>query len=237
MDKNLGKIAGWSFIIGALLINIPYSLLITNFNYPDILRESPEKILLQFYNGGDALIYQWLAFAWVGFPILVGIILLNKIFKDEKILTGQFAAAFGITAIIFQLIGLLRWVFVVPVLANKFVEPGTSQAMKDSIIVSFQIIHQYGGVLIGEHLGQIFTIIWTLLISIAMFKSTIFKKWLGWLGIIVSLIYLLAQGELFQTVIPKIIVFPAAGFIGSILWLVWMIILGIFLIRSNKLMT
>ncbi len=237
MNKNLAKIAGWSFIIGALLINIPYTLLMINFNYPDILRESPEKILTQFHNGGEALIYQWLAFAWVGFPILIGIILLYKIFKDEKIAVGQLGMIFGVFAIIFQLVGLLRWVFVVPVLANKFVDPTSTNATKESIIVAFQVIHQYGGVIMGEHLGQIFTIIWTVLISLSMFKSSIFRKWLGWFGILASIIYLFAQTELFQTVLPNFYVFPEAGMIGSILWLIWMIIMGIYLIRYKEAFT
>lgn len=233
MNRKAKKIAGWSFIIGAILINIPYTLLIMNFNYPDILRESPQTILTQFHNGGNGLIYQWLAFAWVGFPILIGIIMLYKIFNEEKIAVGQLATVFGILAIIFQLVGLLRWVFVVPVLASNFVNQTATTSTKDSIVVAFQVIHQYGGVLLGEHLGQLFTIVWTVLISVAMFKSSIFKKWLGWFGLLTSLIYLCAQTELFETVIPNFYVIPEAGLIGSILWLTWMIIMGIYLVRCK----
>ncbi len=237
MNKNLTKIAGWSFVIGAFLINIPYSLLIITFNYPEILREPPGEILIQFNNGGEALIYQWLAFAWFGFPILIGIILLHKVFKEEKILIGQLGIVFGIFAVIFQLVGLLRWVFVVPVLADKFVNPASSDAAKEWAIVAFQVIHQYGGVLVGEHLGQIFTIIWTVLISLAMFKSSIFRKWLGWFGLLASFIYLLAQTELFQTVVPNFYVLPEAGLIGSLLWLIWMVIMGVYLIRYKQAYT
>ncbi len=237
MNKKIKNIAGWSFIIGAILINIPYTLLIMNFNYPDILRETPQTILKQFHNGGNGLIFQWLAFAWVGFPILIGIILLYKIFDEEKISVGQLATVFGIFAIIFQLVGLLRWVFVVPVLASNFVNPSASTSTKDSIVVAFQVIHQYGGVLLGEHLGQLFTIIWTVLVSFAMFKSSIFRKWLGWFGLLTSLIYFCAQTELFQTIIPNFYVIPEAGLIGSILWLIWMMIMGIYLVRYKEAFT
>jgi len=40
----------------------------------------------------------------------------------------------------------------------------------------------------------------------------------------------LAQSELFATIIPEFPVVPEAGLIGSLLWLVWMIIMGIFLV-------
>jgi hypothetical protein len=33
------KITGILFVFGAVVVNIPYALLISNFNYPDILRE------------------------------------------------------------------------------------------------------------------------------------------------------------------------------------------------------
>jgi hypothetical protein len=234
MNKKINKIAGWAFIIGAVLINIPYYMLIVNFNYPDILRKPSPEILIQFHNGGAILIMQWLAFAWAGFPILIGIILLGKIFKADGILSGQTGVVFGVLAIIFQLVGLLRWVFVVPVLANQYVNPASSDATKDAVIVVFQVVHQYGGVLIGEHLGQIFTIMWTVFVSITMFKSSIFRNWIGWFGIFSAIIYLPAQAELFKTVLPNIYVLPEAGMIGSILWLVWMIIMGIYLIRHEK---
>jgi hypothetical protein len=46
------------------------------------------------------------------------------------------------------------------VLANNFVT-AVSEATKESNKVAFQTIHQFGGVLLGEHLGQLFTIAWT----------------------------------------------------------------------------
>jgi len=52
--------------VGAVLVNIPYTLLIMNFDYPDILRESTGHILTRYQEGGTGLIFTWLAFAWVG---------------------------------------------------------------------------------------------------------------------------------------------------------------------------
>jgi len=45
----------------------------------------------------------------------------------------------------------------------------------------------------------------------------------------------MAQAELFATVIPGFPVWGMAGFIGSTLWLIWLIILGVkFLSMKNK---
>ncbi len=233
MNTNtLRKWTGWFFIAGVVLVNIPYTLLIMNFDYPDILREPAGDILTRFHAGGADLIYTWLAFAWVGLPLLFGIILLDKAIENDSPLI-QIAKTAGIIGALTQMTGLLRWVFVVPVIANTYANPAASDAAKEAALVAFQVVHQYGGVVMGEHLGQAFTILWMALVSAAMFKSNIFKPWLGWFGFAASAVYILAQTELLATVIPNIGVVEIAGLAGSLLWLAWMIVLGIFLVRAK----
>jgi hypothetical protein len=145
---------------------------------------------------------------------------------ENKLSFIRWATTLGVISGIVQIIGLLRWTFVVPVLANNFVL-AVSEATKESNKVAFQTIHQFGGVLLGEHLGQLFTVIWTIMITTAFKKLGLFPKWIIWFGYISSAIYLLAQAELFRTVIPNFPVWDMAGFIGSTLWLIWLIIVGV----------
>ena len=42
-ETNFRKLTGIFFIVGALLVNVPYTLLMVNFDYPDILRWPPPK--------------------------------------------------------------------------------------------------------------------------------------------------------------------------------------------------
>jgi len=233
MNTNaLRKWTGWFFIAGAVLVNIPYTLLIMNFDYPDILRQPAGEVLTRFHAGGADLIYTWLAFAWVGLPLLFGIVLLNKgIENDSPIL--QIAKTAGVLGAVTQMVGLLRWVFVVPVIAMTYTDLSSSEAAKEAALVAFQVVHQYGGVVMGEHLGQAFTILWMMLVSAAMLKSNLFKPWLGWFGFVASAVYVLAQTELLATVIPNMVVVDIAGLAGSLLWLAWMIILGIFLVKAK----
>jgi len=65
-------------------------------------------------------------------------------------------------------------------------------------------------------------------------KSTAFRPWLGWFGIISGLIYLLAQLELFATVIPGFPVWGLAELIGSTLWLAWLILVGVKMTMSAR---
>lgn len=146
----------------------------------------------------------------------------------------RIATTIGVIGLIIQMIGLLRWTFVVPVLADTFVQTEDA-AIKAASIMAFKTIHQFGGVLMGEHLGQLFTIIWTVMISIAFAKLKMIPKWVTCLGYVSSFIYLIAQLDLFATVIPNIPVWDLAGVIGSTLWLVWLVVLGVVIIRRGGL--
>jgi len=227
MNKQYQKWAGFLFIAGAVLVNIPYTLLIVNFNYPDILREPSGDILTQFQAGGSGLILTWLAFAWVGFPIFIGVLMLGKILEGEDRAFASTATVFGIISLIAQIIGLARWVFVVPQLAAQYTDPTATEGSRAAIEIAFQVVHQFGGVLLGEHIGQFFAVAWMFTTSLIMLKSPLFKPWMGWFGIAASAVYLSAQTELLATSISSFPVVPEAGLVGSLLWLAWMIMMGV----------
>jgi len=143
------------------------------------------------------------------------------------------ATTFGIIGLIVQMIGLLRWTFVVPVLADTFVY-ATNEATRAASIVAFKTIHQFAGVLLGEHVGQLFTIVWTIMISIVLQRLKAIPNWVSYFAYVASGIYILGQAELFATVMLSFPKWDAAGFLGSSLWLLWMIILGVYYLRSDK---
>lgn len=226
------KASGLLFIIGALAVLVPYTILTITFNYPDVLRKDTASILTAFHEGGTGLIGTWFAFAIAGLPLIPAYIFLGQAFQKQSSLI-RLATSIGLIGLIVQMIGLLRWTFVVPVLANSFVY-GIDEPTKAAAIMSFKTIHQFGGVLLGEHMGQLFSIAWTILITIALRNSKLLPRWVNILGITSSVIYLLAQAELFATVIPGFPVWNLAGFVGSTLWLVWIITLGIYLIKKSN---
>jgi hypothetical protein len=227
------KTIGWLLIAGAVGVFIPYTILTITFNYPDILRQESGSILTQFHQGGPPLIFTWLAFALLGLPLLVAYSLIGQRL-ETKMSQIKWVTTIGIISAVVQIIGLLRWVFIVPVLATQFVQT-TDPATQEAIKISFKVIHQFAGVLLGEHLGQLFTIIWTVFISAALLKVNIISKWLAWWGFIAAFIYFLAQAELLATVIPAFPVIGIAGFLGSTLWLLWIILIGITFIRHEKI--
>lgn len=231
MNRNLHRHTGLLFILGSLLLFIPYTTLVFIFDYPDILRMPVDHILTSFHDGGTLLIIVWWAFALAGLPLFWAAIFLRRIIGDEY-QNVRVATTFMIIGGITQIAGLLRWVFVVPILSNYYVNH--SDTSEEIVTVIFLAVHQYGGVVLGEHLGQILSIIWTLIVCRHFIKSKTIHPFISWFGIISAIIYLFGQTELFATVIPS---FPVVGWaapIGSTLWLIWMILLGFTLIRRGK---
>ena len=216
---------GILLIVGAAAVLIPYLILTMIFDYPDILRQDPGVVLVRFHEGGSPLILVWLAFALLGLPLLIAYIRIGEALEG-RLAFIRWMTTLGVLSGVVQIVGLLRWVFVVPVLAKTYAEtdnPATREAVK----VVFMAFHQFGGVLLGEHLGQLFTVLWMGMLSYAIWKLRLFPTWLSALGLAASAIYFLAQGELFATVIPGFPQWGLAGLVGSSLWLLWLIALGV----------
>jgi Domain of unknown function (DUF4386) len=226
------KITGWLLIAGAAGVLIPYTILTMVFDYPGILRQDTAIILTKFHEGGSKLIWTWFAFALIGLPLLPAYIRIGQKLENKSPLVRT-ATTIGVIGLVVQMIGLLRWTFVVPVLADTFVH-ATDEATKAAAVIAFKTIHQFAGVLLGEHLGQLFTIMWTVLISLSFTRLKLFPKWVSLLGFTSAFIYLLAQAELLATVMPGLPVWDMAGFIGSTLWLIWLLIIGLKFLKNKQ---
>jgi len=222
------KTIGILLLLGAIGVLVPYTILTIIFDYPHILRQETGLILTKFHEGGNRLIWTWWAFAILGLPLLEAYVLLGQKL-EQKFYFVRWATTLGVIGLMVQMFGLMRWTFVVPVLANNFVTG--NEMIKEASKVAFQVVHQYGGVVLGEHIGQLFTIAWTIMMASAFAQLKLFPKWIIWLGYISSFIYLFAQTELFATVMPNIPVVGLAGFVGSTLWIIWLILIGVRMVK------
>ena len=161
------KWIGFLLIIGSIGVFVPYAVLAMSFEYPDILRQNAGVVLTKFHEGGASLILTWWAFAILGIPLLVAYVLIGKQWKHLPFMS--WVTTFGVISGVAQILGLLRWVFVIPVIAQDYVMG--NEVVKQSTVTSFKVVHQLGGVLLGEHIGQLFTIVWSVMVCVAILKS------------------------------------------------------------------
>lgn len=187
-------------------------------------------VLPAFVAGGTSLVWTWFATAWTYAILAVPILLLPATLgrRDDPALLA--ATFMGATSVVLSLIGFLRWVFVVPPLAHSYVMgDATTKAAVDA---AWTAQHQFGGALLGEHLGQLLVIGWSVTISVIILRTRVLPRWLGATGLAVSAVYLLNQGDTLATAVPGFPVWDLAGLIGSTGWGLWVAALGVTVLRS-----
>jgi hypothetical protein len=226
------KSTGYLLIAGVLGVLIPYVILVVTFDYPGVLRYDTGEILRKFQEGGSLLIFTWLAFGLSGIPLMIAYVQMGRQFENRYAYV-RWVTSIGVISGVLQIIGLLRWVFVVPLLASMH-SSTNDPVVRESVSVIFATTHQLVGVLIGEHLGQLFTVIWTIGMAKALKHSNYIPSWMAWLGYLASGVYLLGQAELLATVMPGFPVWGVAGFLGSTLWLIWLMLVGMVFIMANE---
>ena len=219
------------FITGALLIllpilfNVAFFMLGRLFEYPDILRQPTATILQKFQAGGRRLIAWWYGFAFAAILFVLLPVLLYQVLNTAGTPYLLVGTVIGVLAGVMQTLGLLRWSFLVPHLANTYLNPNASNAERDAVAVVFQAFHQYIGAAIGEHLGYMFTAVWTILVAFAMMDSAVYPAWFGWIGIVAALGILIGLSE------PLGVKFAGAvNAISYVLWSLWLIAAGVLLL-------
>jgi Domain of unknown function (DUF4386) len=207
----------FAFLVAATL---PYVWLIENFGYDDILREPAAVVLQRFHEGGSPLVLAWLAFAMSALLFIVVVNGFSRLF-DAHWVCDRGTTILGIGSALAQSIGLLRWVLVIPGLAATYVDPATSPAARDATLVVFDAVHRYGGMVLGEMIGQLLLAAWTGLVAIRLMRSRLVPRWLAAVGLLTLPLWLLGQTELIHGVVPgvpAIEVIPLA-FMGWEAWL------------------
>jgi hypothetical protein len=181
---NVEVVAGILLIVAPLWFNASFVLLGNRFDYPDILRRPAGEILDRFRAGGSSLIILWWAFMLSGLLLIAGAVLLGQVLGFGGIV--PVATTFGILAGLVQMLGLLRWVYLVPALARAYADPALNADQREVQAAIFRALHQYLGVGVGEHLGYLFTGLWSVLIGVGVIQGTALPTWLGWPGIVIG---------------------------------------------------
>ena len=186
---------GVLLILLPLAYNILFTMLARGFDYPDILRRPTAEVLERFADGGSRLILTWWGFAMSAVLLVPAAVLVSHTFSDANGTILSLATAVGVLAGLVQFLGLIRWPFAVPHLAREMGDPTSSASKKESVDVTFQTLNRYLGVAVGEHLGYMFTGLWTALVSIAIIQSELLHAAFGVIGLVLAPLFLVGSME------------------------------------------
>jgi len=134
----------------------------------------------------------------------------------------------GIAAATVQVIGLSRWVLLIPGVSDDATVVGhTEDAHR-----TFELLHFWLGTVVGETIGYALTATFTVLVVRSVSRPAarvIAPRWIGYLGY--------ASAALIATgVLVPFGVGPATmtNFIGYVAWCVWLIVMAVMLWRSPR---
>ncbi len=230
-EANLRRLTGILLVLTPIAFNVFFTLLSVTFEYPDILRESTGHVLRRFDAGGSSLLAIWYGFMLTAVLFVPLAVLVHKVLARQDTPYMAVATALGIVGGVVQFLGLVRWPFLVPYLADAYLDQASSGATRESVAVVFQAFNQYAGVGVGENLGYLFTGLWTFLVAVAMFGSPLlFRRWLALLGVVsaAGIVVGMLEPAGFE---------PAANIVvvGYILWSLWLAIFGILLLLPRSI--
>jgi hypothetical protein len=178
---NHRLLTAWTLILAPLVLVVGFASLGVTFDYPAILREPTGEILTRFQAGGPFLIAQWYSMVFASMLFVPASLLFHGLIKDRPL--APLVTGFGVVAAVVNALGFIRWPFLVPVLAERYAEPGLSEAARVSLEVTFEAFHTYAGVGIGEHLGFTFLALWLVTGGLALRGGT-FPAPLSWLWVV-----------------------------------------------------
>ena len=72
---------------------------------------------------------------------------------------------------------------------------------------------------------------WSIGVSTVVLRTRVLPRWVGAAGLVAGLLYLLNQGEVLATAVPGFPVWEPAGFLGSSAWGLWVVALGVTVLR------
>ena len=218
-------LAGVLLIALPIAFNVAFAALAKAFDYPDILRRPTAEILERFRAGGAGLVTLWWAFAMTALAFApVAVVVSDVLDGDATVL--RLATVVGVLAGLVQLLGLLRWPFLVPYLARAQADPEASPVRLEAIDVVFQAFHRYLGVAVGEHLGYLLTGAWSVLVGVALTQGTLAPVWVGVVGIVVGTLLMVCSLEFVGRFEPA--GWRLAGSAVPVVYVVWSLwLLGI----------
>jgi hypothetical protein len=220
------------FVAGTLLVAVPvvfmagFTGLQMSFGYPDILRHPAGEVLTRFAGAGiDLHLYWYMMFA-SALALIAAAIASGLLYWERDRLLAAMSIGFGALAGLVQALGLLRWVILIPSLAAHYVAPGATDTSHAIDVAIFDFANQYLGAGVGEHVGYLFTAVWTALLSLLLLRD---HRILAVAGLVI------AAGVAFG-----LLEAAGVGLAGAVvaiafsLWAIWALLVGIQVLRGER---
>ncbi len=207
-------------VAGAVGANAAFLGLGSTFEYPDVLQLPAAEIVARF-DATRASTMAWFALLAVSAGALgPAAVLLRRAGRGRA---ARWSAVAGVAAAVVQVIGLSRWLVLVPGLTDRALDPSASATDRADALDAFHTAHTWLGTALGETAGYALTAAWTILLLAALDRL---PGWVRALG--AGSATLIASGVLIPLDVPGT---DLANFVGYVLWSLWLVALAVCLVR------
>jgi hypothetical protein len=221
IDRTTARRAAAALALASALAIAGFTVLGSVFEYPQILAK-PTADILALFREHQGTVMTWFFVLVVSAAMLAPAgIWLGRIAGGTL---GRWIAGVGIAAATVQVIGLQRWLTLVPGISGDALDPANRAAAEER----FQTWHTLLGTAIGETLGYALTATFTVLVVIALRRSVL-PAWLALTGY--GAAALIATGVL----IPLAPAASLTNFAGYVAWCAWLLAVAVVLLRVREL--
>jgi len=214
----------------ALTFGIAQALLGPVFGYPGIAEDDPAVLFAAFDADRDLVIWAFYATTLAELlrvPIAIGVLLL----LPRTLLTVSLAA-FGALAGVLRALDYVLWPFLVPRLADAFLDPASSAATRDAAALTYEGLFSYLGDGLGGNLGLLCMIVWALGTTVLMWRARQVPAWLGVWGLAAVAGIAVNYAEFLGSTTGLI---GAVGAVGQVTFYLWLLALGVVLaVRGTR---
>ena len=201
----------------ALLATAGFVGLGATFDYPAVLDE-PTAVILRAYRTHQGAITAWFAVLVVAAGLLAPIaVLLARLVADR--VAARRILVLGIAAAAVQVVGLSRWLLLVPGFSDDALDPSRAA----TAVRHFDLAHAWLGHALGETVGYVLTALFT----VAVVRSLAMPRWARGLGTVAAA--LVATGVLVPLGVD---IAALTNFVGYVVWTLWLVAVAFVVVSS-----
>lgn len=233
-DMHSGRAATYRGAAAVIIIHVValiagFAVLGMFFDFPEVLRWSAADRLALYRANQDIIQPTYWVLAMTGFTQVAMAVLLYRSFGRAAGSFLHLAMVFGVLCGLLQMAGFIRWVILIPYIAELM--SGADSQTSITIAIVEGVFNRYAGMALGEHAANICLGIWTFGTGFAMRYNKLFDRRLAGVGMalgVVAAVLAFEQLGIWPDLLEIVLdfVFP--------LWVVWLLLVASSLLWANE---
>lgn len=187
LNKSFRYTAFALLLVEFLLIFAPLIILGGAINWPASLDEPASVNLpLILEQAGAVKLGYFLYLIYSLLIIPVALVISRIVGGQEQNMLLQIANGFAIGSAVLRVLGIIRWLIPMPLLAQVYIDPATTAATREAVTIMYDMLNAYAGS-VGEVLGVgLFAALWVTATAVVILRDGSLPRWVGGYGLLTA---------------------------------------------------